>query len=311
MTAEPEGTLTELEQQLARDIEPDVAAKVEAVATEFVDRLMAAPLGTPAFGRSIRAIDGLGEREVRATTIIASRFGDRPVRDVEDLLSERASLSRHLRALREVGAQLVARNDLDRSSANELAGDVARVEDRIRGLVTELDADRAVLEADNAALAQHERALWREIETLRQYAFLAGRLDDLVTDRLDDLSRSDPESARALQVEALYAIRRRRRDLLLQLAVATQGYAALRLIEQDNLEIIWAIRAATSTTVSALRTALLANQATSNRSGAATSAASDAIGELRTTMEEMLRSLEDVDRRRRSTLEEVHRRPRG
>ena len=106
MTAEPEGSLTELEQQLAADIEPDVAAKVESVAVAFVDRLLAAPLGTPSFGRSIRAIDGLGEREVRATTIIASRFGDRPVRDVEDLLSERASLSRHLRALREAGARL-------------------------------------------------------------------------------------------------------------------------------------------------------------------------------------------------------------
>jgi len=311
VTAEPEGSLTELEQQLAADIEPDVAAKVETVAAAFVDRLLAAPLGTPSFGRSIRAIDGLGEREVRATTMIASRFGDRPVRDVEDLLSERASLSRHLRALREAGARLVRRNDGDRPSSDELARDVAQVEDRIRELVAELDADRAVLEADNAALAQHEQALWREIQTLRQYAFLAGRLDDLVADRLDELAGSDPETARALQVEALYTIRRRRRDLLLQLAVATQGYAALRIIEQDNLEIIWGIRTATSTTVSALRTALLANQATSDRSGAATSGAADAMGELRGTMEEMLRALEEVERRRRSTLEQVQGRPRG
>jgi Toxic anion resistance protein (TelA) len=310
VTAEPDGPPTELEQRLATDIEPEVAAKVEAVATEFVGRLMSAPIGTPAFDRSLRAIDGLGEREVRATTIIASRFGDRPVRDVEDLLSERASLSRHLRGLREAAAQLIRRNDGDRP-ADALARDVADVEDRIRGLVTELEDDRAVLEADNAALAQHEQALWREIETLRQYAFLAGRLDDLVADRLDNLARSDPSAAKALQVEALYAIRRRRRDLLLQLAVATQGYAALRLIEQDNLQIIWAIRAATSTTVSALRTALLASQAASDRSEAVASAASEAIGELRGTMEEMVRSLEEVDRRRRTTLEEVHRRPHG
>jgi uncharacterized protein YaaN involved in tellurite resistance len=305
VTAEPEGSLDELEERLAIGVAPDVAAKVETVATQFVDRLIAAPLGTPAFSRSIRAVDGLGEREVRATTIIASRFGDRPVRDVEDLLSERASLNRHLDELRNTAGRLARRDGEDRRSVDEVARDVEQVEDRIRALVESLDADRAVLETDNATIAQQERALWREIETLRQYALLAGRLDDLVSDRVETVARSDPAAAKALQLEALYAIRRRRRDLLLQLAVATQGYAALRLIEQDNLEVIWAIRAATSTTVSALRTALLATQATSERSDEVTSETTDALGQIRETVEEMVRSLDEVDRRRRAALHEV------
>ena len=305
MTAEPDGSLDELEQRLAIDVAPDVAAKVETVAAAFVDRLIAAPVGTPAFSRSIRAVDGLGEREVRATTIIASRFGDRPVRDVEDLLSERAALSRHLDELRRTAARLIRRDKTDRRSVDDFARDVEQVDERMRRLVEALDADRAVLEADNAALAQQERALWLEIETLRQYALLAGRLDDLVSDRVDAVASSDPAAAKALQLEALYAIRRRRRDLLLQLAVATQGYAALRLIEQDNLEVIWAIRSASSTTVSALRTALLATHATSDRSAEATSETTDALADVRETVEEMVRSLEEVDQRRRAALHEV------
>jgi uncharacterized protein YaaN involved in tellurite resistance len=188
-----------------------------------------------------------------------------------------------------------------------LARDAADVEDRVREIVVALDVDRQTLEVDNAAIDQQERALWIEIETLRQYAFLAARLDDLVAARLEELATADPAAAHALQVEALYAIRRRRRDLLLQLAVATQGYAALRLVEQDNLEVIWAIRAATTTTVTALRTALLAARATADRNGAE-QAGSTFVEELRDTLGQMQSALDEVDRRRRTTLAEARRR---
>jgi uncharacterized protein YaaN involved in tellurite resistance len=172
--------------------------------------------------------------------------------------------------------------------------------------VAALEADRQTLEVDNAAIDQQEAALWILIQTLRQYAFLAARLDELVSARLAELAATDPDAARALQVEALHAIRRRRRDLLLQLAVATQGYAALRLVEQDNLEVIWAIRAATTTTVSALRTALLAARATAGDDER--DDATDAfMGELRETVGQMQSALDEADRRRRATLEEARR----
>jgi uncharacterized protein YaaN involved in tellurite resistance len=246
---------------------------------------------------------------VAATTLIASRFQDRPVRAVEDVLAERAPLTRHLRELRDAAAGLARRSARDRVSPDEVAREAAEADERIRELVAALDADRALLEVDNAALDQQERALWIEIETLRQYAFLAARLDDLLAERIDLAGRTDPAAARTLQLEALYAIRRRRRDLLLQLAVATQGYAALRLVEQDNLEVIWAIRTATTTTVTALRTAVLAARATSDRVDAAMGAADDVVEAVRQTLGEMHASLDEVDRRRRTTLDQVRRRP--
>ena len=60
------------------------------------------------------------------------------------------------------------------------------------GARSQLDADRALLETDNAALAQQEQALWREIETLRQYAALAARLDQLMADHVEGLQAADP-----------------------------------------------------------------------------------------------------------------------
>ena len=312
--ASDDPAIAELEDGVAFDLPPDVTARIESLASGFVAGLVAAPIGSPALGRAIRAIDGLGEREVAATTQIAARFQDRPVRVLEDVLGEHAPLSRHVRELEKMAAamagRLAARGTPD-GDADDLDDEDMRVAERVRELIPQLDADRALLETDNAGLAQQERALWREIETLRQYAALAGRMDQVLADHLDTLQAADPARAHALRVDVLFAIRRRRRDLLLQLAVATQGYSALRLIEQDNLEVIWALRGATTTTVTALRAASLASLATSNRPvGERSSSDGTAVASLRQTLTDMLGALDAVEQRRRTTLEIVQRQAR-
>ena len=306
--------IAELADGVAFDLPPDVTARIESLASGFVSGLVAAPMGSPAFGRAIRAIDGLGEREVAATTQIAARFQDRPVRVLEDVLGERAPLSRHVRELEQMAAAMAERLAARRSpdgDADDLDDEDRRAAERVRELIPELDADRALLETDNAALAQQEQALWREIETLRQYAALAARLDQLMADHVEGLQATDPARAHAIRVDVLYAIRRRRRDLLLQLAVATQGYSALRLIEQDNLEVIWALKGATTTTVTALRAASLAALATSNRPAVGPfPSGSDAVASLRQTLADMVSALDAVEQRRRTTLDVVQRKGR-
>ncbi|HEY7969493.1 MAG TPA: toxic anion resistance protein [Candidatus Limnocylindrales bacterium] len=250
-----------------------------------------------------------------ATTQIAARFQDRPVRVLEEVLGERAPLTRHVRELEKMAAamaeRLAARGSPD-GDADEPDDKDVQAAERVRELIPQLDADRALLETDNAALAQQEQALWREIETLRQYAALAARIDQLLADHVDGLQAADPTRAHALRVDVLFAVRRRRRDLLLQLAVATQGYSALRLIEQDNLEVIWALRSATTTTVSALRAASLASLATTNRAEVGRSASDGStVGSLRQTLTDMVSALDAVEQRRRTTLEVVRRDGRG
>jgi uncharacterized protein YaaN involved in tellurite resistance len=293
------GSSTEIE------VAPDVAARIESTAAEFVETLARAPVGSNQFGRAIAAIERLGEREVRATTEIAARFSDRPVRAVEGVLAERAPLARDLRQLRQLAETLEERMTNHPTSAQDLADEVERAEGRVRALVDALDADRGVLETDNAYLAQQERALWIEIQTLRRYVLLAGRLDELVEDKVEALAPGE-SGAHPLRVQALYSVRQRRRDLLLQLALATQGYAALRLIEQDNLEVIWSIRAAVTTTVTAMRTAILATHAMADRSESAELRSSALLA----SWGEMLTALDEVESRRRKTLEEVERRGR-
>ena len=217
--------IAELEDGVAFDLPPDVTARIESLASGFVAGLVSAPIGSPAFGRAIRAIDGLGEREVAATT--RSPPGSRTGRSAGSrMCSTSTPLSRHVRELEKMAgamsARLAARGSPD-GDADDLDDEDRRAAERVRELIPELDADRALLETDNAAVAQQEQALWREIETLRQYAALAARLDQLMADHVEGLQAADPARAHAMRVDVLYAIRRRRRDLLLQLGGRDPG----------------------------------------------------------------------------------------
>ena len=60
-------------------------------------------------------------------------------------------------------------------------------------------------------------------------------------------------------------VRQKNTDFLTQLAVNIQGYLALDTIRKNNLELIKGVDRATTTTVSALRTAVIVAQAMTNQ----------------------------------------------
>jgi uncharacterized protein YaaN involved in tellurite resistance len=63
-------------------------------------------------------------------------------------------------------------------------------------------------------------------------------------------------------------VRRRHQEILTQLAVVTQGYLALRIVEDTNAEVIRAVASAITTTAAALRTAAVAAGAAANQRAA-------------------------------------------
>jgi uncharacterized protein YaaN involved in tellurite resistance len=60
-------------------------------------------------------------------------------------------------------------------------------------------------------------------------------------------------------------VRQKVQDLLPQLAVSVQGYLALEVVRKNNVELIKGVDRATTTTVSALRTAVMVAQAMSSQ----------------------------------------------
>lgn len=104
------------------------------------------------------------------------------------------------------------------------------------------------------------------METLRQYAFLAQRLDERLTAWIDSAEIDDAARARSLRLDVLPVVRRRRQEILTQLTIVMQGYAALRIVEDDNAEVIRSVASTISTTTAALRTAVMvAGAAASHR----------------------------------------------
>ena len=97
------------------------------------------------------------------------------------------------------------------------------------------------LERDNAAWPGAV-SLATVMESLREHAYLAGRLDEALTAQVDVVARTDPERADYLRADLLHAIRRRRQEILTQLAVTTQGYASLRIVEESNEGMVRAPR---------------------------------------------------------------------
>ena len=269
----------------------------------FVASVVAADPDSATYRRAISSVEQLGEREIRTTTAIASRFGDQPVRTLEHELADRWPLAASQRELRRIAERLVRLAEDRSRSAEEVARATEDVEERIRELVGAIDAEREVLDVDNGVLNQQERALWTQIRAIRECAAIAARIDETLEDRIEAIAVTTPAAATRLRNEVLYATRQRRRDLLLQLAVSTQGYAALRRIEQSNLELIWLMRATTTTTVTAMRTAMLAAHAASRRPSPTAADAS----QLLVAWREVITTIDDVERRRQGTLDAVHR----
>ena len=100
---------------------------------------------------------------------------------------------------------------------------------------------------------------------LNSYIYIAERLDAQLTAQISALELSDPERAKALSQDVLFYVRQKHQDLLTQLAVSIQSYLAIDIIIKNNIELIKGVDRASTTTISALRTAVIVAQALGNQ----------------------------------------------
>lgn len=80
-----------------------------------------------------------------------------------------------------------------------------------------------------------------------------------------ELKLTDVAKAEAMEKDVLFYVRQKHQDLLTQLAVSIQGYLAIDVIIKNNIELIKGVDRASTTTVSALRTAIIVSQALGNQ----------------------------------------------
>ena len=235
--------------------------------SEDADRI-AAELGAmdpmaPDFTVRVGKVLALGESEMRVAASIAGRLLDRAVPGVE-LPADQVSLS--LTELRQRINEVdpAGRKVFGISLGNPAKKLLARYQAAsapINGVVRSLRARQDDLRRDNAAIQGERERLWEAMGKLTEAAAMAGAVDEAVDRQASILDLADPARANAVRAEVLFPVRQRHQDLLTQLAVCVQGYLALDVLRRNNDELIRGVERAASTTVSALRIAVVVSGA--------------------------------------------------
>src|SRR5688572_2141726 len=273
----PIPTVTQTQAASAVRIDPATASQIQTAVNAYVDSLVSLEAQSPAFEQKVASISRMGHEEIRRSSEASSRFLNRPtVALKQGPLSQGSEVSHALLSLRhqieslDPSRHLGQRRGLFRRSpfASQV-GDYFRKyqssQAQIEAIVNGLYRGQDELLRDNAALEQEKVHLWEMKKRLDQYAYMAAQLDEALTRKIAEIEARDPEKARALKEDALFYLRQKRQDLLTQLAVTVQGYLALDLIRKNNAELIKGVERATTTTVSALRTAVIAALALGNQ----------------------------------------------
>ncbi|MEN3747219.1 toxic anion resistance protein [Sphingomonas sp. HF-S3] len=249
--------------------------ELQARVGQFIDDLIAQDVNSPEFGKRVDAITAMGSKEIREASSQSNRFLDRPVTAMDKDTGVGADLLQLRRTV----------EDLDPSKNGKLIGgrggflskifggggltDYFRKyqssQTHINGILKSLSNGKDELLMDNAAIDTERANLWASMGRLEQMIYLSKEMDTRLEDKANELDHTDPAKAKAIRETALFYVRQRTQDLLTQMAVTVQGYLALDLVKKNNVELVKGVDRASTTTVSALRTAVTVAQALNNQ----------------------------------------------
>jgi len=292
--------------QVSAEALPELDAKVES----FLAALGTSQAGSPEFAAQAESVRTMGDADIRKAAETSNRMLEQPVRALkEGGIAQGSEVGKTLLELRRTV------EDLDPSEATgskKLLGflpfgdkitDYFRkyqsAQSQLNGILHSLRNGQDELTKDNVALNLEKTNLWAAMGRLNQYVYVAERLDAKLSARIAELELSDPEAAKALSQDVLFYVRQKHQDLLTQLAVSIQSYLAIDIIIKNNIELIKGVDRASTTTVSALRTAVIVAQALGNQK-----LVLDQISALNTTTSGMIQRTSEMLRENSAAIQE-------
>ena len=250
-------------------------AQIQSTAVAFVAELMTIDHRSPDFTSKVSAVTGMGDAEMRAAASVSNRMLERPAaalgakggdaqtrvagtlgdlrRTVTDLDPHRADLT---------GARKLLKWMPGGSKVDQYFQRYASAQSQLNDIIKALESGQDDLRKDNAAIETEKVNMWEVMGKLAEYEQLARALDSQLEEAIArEEAAGRTEKATALKADAMFPVRQRREDLMVQMAVNVQGYLALDLVRRNNLELIKGVDRAQTTTISALRTAVIVSQA--------------------------------------------------
>lgn len=260
-------------------LKPEDLAELDAQVRSFIDAMTGLDEQDPKFKDCLDRIHSMGNKDVEQSAGVSNRLLDRPVKTLKNGLFDSGSdISRALVDLRTTVERLDPSTQGDLFAPRKLLGVIpfgSRLNEyfdqyrssqsHLNAIVETLRRGKDELLRDNAAIEQEKVNLWALMERLEKYIYLGRKLDAALDAKARALEPGDPQRARVVREELLFYTRQKVTDLLTQMAVNIQGYLALDLLRKNNFELIKGVDRATTTTVAALRTAVMVAQALVNQ----------------------------------------------
>jgi uncharacterized protein YaaN involved in tellurite resistance len=251
---------------------PGLDAKVET----YIGSLMATEPRSPEFAAKATDVRSMGDEDIRRAAESSNRLLKSPVRALQEGgLSEGSKVGSTLLELRRTVEDL---DPKEASGPKKFLGMIPfgdrlnnyfrkyqSAESHIDAILHALRDGQDELGKDNGALNLEKQQLWEAMGRLNQYVYVAERLDARLSAGIADMEPINPEKAKALRDDVLFYVRQKHQDLLTQLAVSIQNYLAIDIVIKNNIELMKGVDRASTTTISALRTAVMVAQALGNQ----------------------------------------------
>ncbi len=261
---------------LAPAVAPDQVPVLDSKVDAFLTALTSAQPKSPQFSAQADAVRSMGDADIRKAAETSNRLLQTPVRALkEGGLSESSNVGKTLLELRRT---VEALDPGEAKGAKKLFGFLPVGKDisdyfrryqssqqHLNAILHALRSGQDELTKDNVALNMEKQNLWNTMGRLNQYVYIAEKLDAKLAAMIAQLEFSDPEKAKTMSQDVLFYVRQKHQDLLTQLAVSIQSYLAIDIIIKNNIELIKGVDRASTTTVSALRTAVIVAQALGNQ----------------------------------------------
>ncbi|GAB2485675.1 toxic anion resistance protein [Promicromonospora xylanilytica] len=296
--------------KMAPKVDPTAAPALDKKVSTYLDGLLSADTKSPEFAKRADDVRTMGDQDIRQAADSSNRLLATPVRALkEGGLADGSKVGQTLLELRRTVEDLdpseksVGRKFLGVIPFGDKLQDYFRryesAQGQLNAIIQSLYNGQDELRKDNAALNLEKQNLWDTMARLNQYIYVAERLDAQLATKIAELQIAEPERAKALSEDVLFYVRQKHQDLLTQLAVSIQGYLAIDIIIKNNIELTKGVDRATTTTVSALRTAVIVAQALANQK-----LVLDQIGALNTTTSNMIASTSKMLADQSATIQE-------
>jgi uncharacterized protein YaaN involved in tellurite resistance len=277
LTLDPPQPLQSVQPEQAAGLVPlkdEQKSQLEEKVETFVSELVALDSNSPDFGKKVDQLTTMGRREIAEAAGHSNRFLDRPVKAIDKDTGIGANLTELRRTVEDLdpgrGGALTKPRKLFGiiPFGNRMRGYFMKyqsAQSHIAGILNALASGKDELLQDNAAIDTERAQMWKTMGKLEQMIHISRALDAKLEEKADELDATEPAKAKAIRETALFYTRQRTTDLLTQMAVTVQGYLALDLVKKNNVELVKGVDRASTTTVSALRTAVTVAQALTNQ----------------------------------------------